>query len=102
MPNRSHLPTGQTVQTIAWRGIGTIILLIYIIGKEMPVVRKVESVFRRGLVIIITPTSAVVTVAAVGFGLGRSIIQQVMLETVVLRPAERWRDKVVILAVVSL
>ena len=55
----------------------------------MPVVRKVESVFRRGLVIIITPTSAVVTVAAVGFGPGRSIIQQVMLETVVLRPAER-------------
>ena len=49
----------------------------------MPVVRKVESVFRRGLVIIITPTSAVVTVAAVGFGPGRSIIQQVMLETVV-------------------
>ena len=55
----------------------------------MPVVRKVESVFRRGLVIIITPTSAVVTVTAVGFGPGRSIIQQVMLETVVLRPAER-------------
>ena len=55
----------------------------------MPVVRKVEGVFRRGAIIIITPTSAVITVTTVGFGPGRSIIQQVMLETVVLRPAER-------------